>query len=781
MKEIIIAKILILPHFTQPVTGGRASRLLLGLTLILSSALHPQAGLAQWLHYANRNQVRAVEFDAGSSALWYATGGGLVRLDLERNLYQEFGRSEGLPCAGLTGLVILPDGRLLAGTADIGICLRTASGRWVGAGVFDGLPDDRVYCLVPAVSTNAGSPPGVWVGTERGARKMTVGADFLEPERGGSVILENYAVYDVAEIPGGAVFFGTSSGLWRMEAAGNFARYDRENGLNALKVTDVEPGPGGVVYLNADGFLQRLSAGSIQDVPSPFGAYRVMDLRLLDTPDGEVLAVAAGKQEYFLAADGQWSSGPEFEETPFVIGPMVGESPAVGTDASGIYWPAGDQADVYQNLIIPGPLYNLLTAVAVDSRGTVWISSAADGLPFDKVGLSRFDGQSWTHFNEASSPLIYNLISAIDIAPDDRVYLGTFFGPSIGAGGINILDDGGTADPAEDRWESYIANECELSTGVIRGDIAFDADGGAWIGSQFNFDLPGGLEYFDSEERVFFSYSEQLAERNVRAVAVDGLKNVWIGYLNRGLAVIPGGRGSAYQVRQVESFTQALRGETGILDLAVDRVNRLWIATGGKVVLLNFQEDAVDEEKFVYQEIKPPSYAGFSVNSIVFEDLTAAWFGTRSGIFRLELATDHWTVFNRASSPLAADEVAELFLDGTRGVLWAATSEGLSALSLAEASASGTAAAKLIIRPNPWHPVSEGLLSISGIPRYSRVTILTVSGEPVRRFDPRDTINRLLFWDGTNQHGAPCASGVYLIQAESPEGQNASGTVALIR
>ena len=353
----------------------------------------------------------------------------------------------------------------------------------------------------------------MWVGTERGARKMSIGEDFLEPVRGGSVILENYAIYDVAETSEGPVFLATSSGLWRMETSGNFARYGRENGLSALKVIDVEPGPDGVVYLNADGIFQRLSADRIEDVPAPFKADRVMDLRLLDSPAVEVLAVAAGENVHFLDASGQWSSGPELEEDPYVIGPMVGESPAVGTDGGGIYWPAPDETNVYRNQKIPGPLYNLLTAVAVDSRGTVWTSNAADGLPFEKVGLSRFDGQSWIHFNASNSPLIYNLISAVDIAPDDRIYLGTFFGSTIGTGGINILDDRGTAESADDQWETYIANEYELSTGVIRGDIAFDTHGGAWVGSQFNQNLPGGLEYFDPEERFFFSYSGTVADQ----------------------------------------------------------------------------------------------------------------------------------------------------------------------------------------------------------------------------------------------------------------------------
>ncbi|MEA2063139.1 MAG: hypothetical protein U9P14_05535 [Gemmatimonadota bacterium] len=743
------------------------------------------------MHYANRNHVRAVELDAAGTALWYATTGGLVRLDLEREIYQGFGRSEGLPSAQLTGLVTLKDNRLLAGTTDLGLILRTSGGRWVRAGVFNGLPDDRVYCLVPALSQASGETTDVWVGTERGARKMSVLADYLEPVRGGSVILEHYAVYDVAETVDGTVYFATRSGLWRMSAGGDFTRFGQQEGLSSLRLLDVEPGPEGLLYINCDGILHTLEAGviylnwAIRSVLGPVGSSAVRDLRLLSGPGGKVLAVAAGDRVHFLDSGGQWSSGPEIGDPPCVIGPMLGDMPALGADGGGIFWPAatsGLTGESYRNLEIPGPMYNVLTAVAVDSRGTVWTSGASNATPYKKMGVSRFDGRTWTLFNDSNSPLLFNLVSAIDVAADDRVYLGTYFGRTVGAGGFSILDDKGTEERPDDTWESYVANDCALATGVIRGDIAFDASGGAWLASQFNQSLPGGLEYFDPARREFVSYSGQLAENNVRTVAVDGLGNVWIGYLNRGLGLLAGGHGGGGQVRQVRSFTRALHGETGILDLAVDQVNRLWIATSNKVVLLNFQEDALSEHKHIYKEIKPPAYAGLAANSIVVEGLGAVWFGTRSGVFRLETASGQWTIYNRGNSPLAADEVSELALDKTRGVLWAATTGGLSALSLEGTAEPEGPANRLVVRPNPWRPAAEGLLSISGIDRYSRVAILTVSGETVRRFEPRDAANKLLFWDGANQHGLPCASGVYLILAESPDGgRKLTGKAALIR
>jgi len=418
----------------------------------------------------------------------------------------------------------------------------------------------------------------------------------------------------------------------------------------------------------------------------------------------------------------------------------------------------------------------------VDSRGTVWAASASDVVPAAQAGLNRYDGQTWQNFTQANSPLIFNLVSSLSPAPDGRIYLGSWFGPSgVGSGGFNILEDNGTADPGDDRWETYRANSSGLTMDVIRGRLAFDTHGGAWVGSQVNQDQPGGLDYFDPARAQFTGYSSSLGELGVHTVALDGLGNLWIGYANRGLAVIPGGYPGGQPVRDVLSF-RAAAGETGIVDLAVDAANRLWIATPVKVILLNFQEDAADENKFAYTEIKPPSFAGLAVSAIAIEGSTAAWFATGAGIYRLALTgAKEWKTFDRGNSALASDEVNDLALDPGRGILWAATADGLSALPLASGAAAPGESGKLVVWPNPWRPSLQGWLEVSGMPRFSKVSILTVSGEPVRLFEPRDNPDELFFWDGSNGQGRDCASGVYLIQATGPDGARFTGKVALVR
>ena len=101
------------------------------LVLILISQARPAS--AQWVHFADRNRVRAVELEPGDDILWYATTGGLVRLDRARGVWQAFGRSEGLPTTDLTSLLV-EDDILVAGSRDMGLVLRYGLGRWVRLG-----------------------------------------------------------------------------------------------------------------------------------------------------------------------------------------------------------------------------------------------------------------------------------------------------------------------------------------------------------------------------------------------------------------------------------------------------------------------------------------------------------------------------------------------------------------------------------------------------------------------------------------------------------------------
>ena len=256
--------------------------------------------------------------------------------------------------------------------------------------------------------------------------------------------------------------------------------------------------------------------------------------------------------------------------------------------------------------------------------------------------------------------------------------------------------------------------------------------------------------------------------------------NVWVGYVNNGLGVIPGGISSGSSVHQVSSFTSSV-GSTGIVDMAVDDVNRLWIATSTKVILLNFQSNASNEGGFAYQEIKPPDFAGLAANSIELDGLRYAWFGTSSGIYLLDIENDSWELYDRSNSALASDQVYEIALDRQQRILWAATSAGLVSLDISSEIEGSGSGHEISASPNPWHPRIDGSVLLTGIPQFSELKIVTVSGQVVKSFERSETIGGTILWDGRNSSGKDCSSGVYILLAKKAGGGKASGKVALIR
>ncbi len=758
------------------------------LLLIAAACLNLFAGRATAAegYFANHNQVRRIEYDRSGNALWYATGGGLVRYDLNLGLYRVVSVAEGLPAADITSLALTAGGGILAASAEDGVLYRPPGRRWQSSGKFDGLPGERVFHVGLSGEGRSDTGSGekkFWAGTGSGARRMVAGPGYIEPERGSAIILPTAAVYDIAENFDGSVFFAVGAGVWRMGGDGDFTHFSSAQGAGPATVTEVEADPGGsgIVLIALGNAVSRFDGGGFSPLPGAVASSKITDIRWagLDGDGRSVFAVTAGKNIYRLDSSQNWRLWETARDTLLSAGPLLpGEDrPAAGSLRSGLLLPSPRGG--YNAVTVPGPVQNVITRVALDSRGTLWTGGASDGLPRTRTGVSRYDGKSWTHFNERNSPLLMNLISSVNAAPDGRVYLGTWFGPTvIGSGGFNVLDDGGTAETADDRWETYTANETGLAMGVVRGGIAFDAKGGAWVASRMNQARPGGLEYFDPLAKEFHSYSNSLSERNVQTVAVDGAGNVWVGYVTAGLAVIPGGFGGV--LRDVAAFVPTV-GEGGIVDISVDPVGRIWVATASKLVVINYQGNAADQNGYAYKDIKPAGFAALAALDVKFESDRAVWIATADGVFRTDLGGKQWRTYNRANSVLATGRVNDLAVDMGRGVLWAATDKGLSALPLAASADARASGGKLDVRPNPWYPERHGPLTVGGMPLYSTVSVLTVSGERVRRWSAAEQNGRAFRWDGRGGSGKRCASGVYLILAVAPDGSTYSGKVALVR
>ncbi len=117
--------------------------------------------------------------------------------------------------------------------------------------------------------------------------------------------------------------------------------------------------------------------------------------------------------------------------------------------------------------------YGIVTALAQDARGLIWIGT--------QTGLVRYDGYRFRKFvHQPADPfsLAGNHVYSLSVAKDGRIWVGT------NSDGISVFD------PASERFEHFRHDEKvkeSLSGGRILA-LANDAEGGMWIATDQGLD-----------------------------------------------------------------------------------------------------------------------------------------------------------------------------------------------------------------------------------------------------------------------------------------------------
>lgn len=161
------------------------------------------------------------------------------------------------------------------------------------------------------------------------------------------------------------------------------------------------------------------------------------------------------------------------------------------------------------------PLGTFVWEGAEDPWGVVWFGTSK--------GVARFDGSSWSILTPTTSPLSAERVFCVAVDPSGRKWFGTL------GGGIDVLDDQGTASQADDVWTHYDQTS-GLPSSSIRS-ITFNPDGTAWIGTHFGAALWDGSGF-----TVFDSTNSGLPNDVVTDVLVDSRGDVWFATYGGGAA-----------------------------------------------------------------------------------------------------------------------------------------------------------------------------------------------------------------------------------------------------
>ena len=204
-----------------------------------------------------------------------------------------------------------------------------------------------------------------------------------------------------------------------------------------------------------------------------------------------------------------------------------------------------------------------------------------------------------------------------------------------------------------------------------------------------------------------------------------------------------------------------------IRDLKYSPDGDLWVAT-------NFGLSWLDPGIDFFRDIQLPAEMSSDITALEFDSRGNLWMGTPDGLARRNYNTGDIEIFTTFNSGLVDDHVKKITFDPYTGEVYIVTAGGISRISSLVGKPVFNVEEALAF-PNPYiiNDADDKLSFNFG--EAGSVSIFTSAGELVKS----TTVN--LGWDGTNENGAACASGVYLYRIEDKKGTVGKGKILLVR
>ncbi len=339
------------------------------------------------------------------------------------------------------------------------------------------------------------------------------------------------------------------------------------------------------------------------------------------------------------------------------------------------------------NTCTGGPINNSINCIAGGIDGEVWVGSGS----WDSAGLSRYDGNTWTHYTTGNSGLCQNFVRALLVEDDGTVWIGTRWGMSVFRSGIwttyglqsGLPDPRITSLDMDSLGNLWIGTEGglgkfngiatwtewnEYNSGLPDNeihDLAFADDGVLWIATS------SGVASFDGIEFITYNNLNSGIYNHVNTVDTDSRGYVWAGtglesYYG-GLYKFDGTLWTAYH-----DYNSGLTSEY-VPDVLVDAHNNLWAGTlsecyyeGG---LVKF-----DGSEWTAYNTSIAQLSCNTITALAFSDSSTTWIGSYGSLMKYD--GYNWETYNQNNS-LLPGSVYSMAVDSLQRI-WIGTSGGLA-------------------------------------------------------------------------------------------------------
>jgi len=192
-----------------------------------------------------------------------------------------------------------------------------------------------------------------------------------------------------------------------------------------------------------------------------------------------------------------------------------------------------------------------INVLAISHSGKLWVGT-------EKNGVASFDGTEW-HVYTKQDGLPSNEIFSLTIDDQDNLWVGTWEG---------VAKFNGTS------WSvPYQAQNDTIFNNHIAA-VVFDSENKIWVAH-----LSDGVSEYQRKDGKWISYTTQdgLAGNEMRAIIVrpksgQQPESIWIASANGGVSRLEQGKWTVYRIEDGLP-------SNNVNDLALDRYNRIWVAT----------------------------------------------------------------------------------------------------------------------------------------------------------------------------------------------------------
>lgn len=448
----------------------------------------------------------------------------------------------------------------------------------------------------------------------------------------------------------------------------------------------------------------------------------------------------------------------------------------IGTEKDGLFSTTLANPTVFQSMSPNGPVRNYIFRVkkAPNYLWAVYGDYSRDYNPYglDEFGISKFSNDTGWELIPYEDLFQAKSISDIVINPNNpnQIFATSYFSGLLKIENENIELFNNT-NTGPNGLESLVVPGSPSYVDIRINSPAFDKDGNLWLTNAF---VEKAIKVLGSSGQ-WQSYS--LADVAPTAstgrygpMAIDKNRTKWIPSLNDGLIAFNENYNNKFIVI---NSTNGNLADNDVRCVAVDNRNQLWIGTfaGLRVVSVDrfISETELNVNSIIIQEgdLAQELFYQQTILDIAVDGANRKWVSIADGGVFLVSSDGQETIyrFTKNNSPLPSDNINDIEIDGVSGEVFFATDKGMVSF-LGTSTKPNDSLSDVFVYPNPVRPNFIGTLKISGLTDKANVKITDIEGNLVYE---TTAAGGTIEWDTKAFGKHKVASGVYMIFVASED------------